>query len=122
MNKNLKEVQKKVKAAEQELIDLKTKERKLKVAPKAERFVNAFLTSDEVCEELVNLTSAEIDIIAKEFVANFPEIVSKSQGKLEEVRKKNAEKTARRKQKETAQAPVDASASVDTVGGYNNGL
>lgn len=122
MNKNLKEVQKKVKAAEQELIDLKTKERKLKVAPKAERFANAFLASDEVCEELVNLTSTEVDIIAKEFVARFHEIVTTSQGKLEEVRKKNAAKTARRKQKEAVKPSVDTSASVDTVGGYNNGV
>jgi len=60
MNKNLKEVQKEVKAKQQELIDLETKARKLKAEPKAKRFVNAFLASDEVCEALVNLTNAEV--------------------------------------------------------------
>ena len=71
MNKNLKEVQKEVKAKQQELIDLETKARKLKAEPKAKRFVNVFLASDEVCEALVNLTNAEVDIIAKAFVARF---------------------------------------------------
>lgn len=122
MNKNLKEVQKELQAKQREAIELETQVRKLKAAPKAERFVNAFLASDAVCEALVNLTNTEVDIIAKEFVARFREIEATSQGKLEEVRKKNAEKAARRKQKETAKSPVDASASVDTVGGHNHGV
>lgn len=122
MNKNLKEVQKELEAKKREANELETQVRKLKATPKAERFVKAFLTSDEVCEELVNFTNTEIDVIAKELVASFHMIVTTSQGKLEEVRKKNAAKTARRKQKETAKSSVDVSASADTVGGYNHGV
>lgn len=119
MNKNLKEVKKELELKKREALDLEAQVRKLKVAPKAERFVNAFLASDEVCEELVNYTNTEIDIIAKEFVASFHTIVTTSQGKLDEVRQKNAAKTARRKQKETQ---VDASASVSTVDGHSYGV
>lgn len=64
----------------------------------------------------------EIDIIAEQFVESFHTIVTASQGKLEEARKKDAAKTARRKQKETAKPPVVVSASADIVGGYNDGV
>lgn len=119
MNKNLKEVQKELEAKQREAQELETQVRKLKAEPKAERFVKAFLASDEVCKSLVDMTNTEVDIITKAFVSRFPKIVEQSQGKFEEVRKKNAAKQANRKQKETQ---VDASASVNAVGGFNHGV